>query len=62
MKIGKTVWVFEDSKPVPVKLLVFGKGETAEVEYIDKPKKGKRASILKSLLHPKFPGVPGTQR
>ena len=55
MKVGKTVWLLEENKAVPVKLLEFGKGTTAEVEYIDKPNKGKRKRILKSSLRPKPP-------
>lgn len=55
MKPGKTVWIFEERKPVPVKLVTFGKGDTATIEFMQGPKAGRRLDVGKSMLHAKRP-------
>ena len=53
MRVGKTVWMIENSEYVPVKLITFGKGNEAEVEYIQPPKTGKRRIVMKIFLKSK---------
>lgn len=55
MKIGKLVWIIERGTAVQVKLIDFGKGPDAQVEFLDGSKAGMSKFVNKLRLYPKKP-------
>lgn len=52
MKVGKSVWVVKKGVAVEAKLVTFGKGPMATVEYRD----GRQEDVYKERLSTKRPG------